>query len=514
MATFNFPITITTAGLQPQSPASIQAQLLAAVAATNPGYTGDLPASLIEDVSSTDVGAIVLIDQARVELVNSLTPYGANAFVLNQLGAVYGLTPGLASNTSVNVVFTGTVGYVISVGFQISDGTYIYQIQDGGVITGDGNSASLTAIATTQGSWVVPPNTVNQLVTSVPGAVTLSVNNSATGTPGGSAETEESFRARVLQAGLASAQGMPSFIKTQLQNLPGVVSRLVGVLATLGTGIEILCGGGDNYQIANAIFDSVFDPSALLGSTTHVVVTNPGSAPTTSEVAGGSITGTTYYATFTYTDALGNQTLPSPEATQAVSTSFLLKVTSPSPSTGAFYWDVYVSTTTGTETLQKKGIPIGTDWTQPVTGLISGAAMPVANTTATANVTVTLNNYPDNYNIEFVSPVEQVVTIALTWNTLLTSFAQADAINQITVQPIADYINSIGVGAPINLLELNNTFAIAVSAILDISNVDKLDWTVTINGNPASPVGGETIIESDPESYFSIQNTDITVVQG
>ena len=57
MATFNFPITITTAGLQPQSPASLLAQLLAAVAATNPGYTGDLPASFIEDISSTDVGA-------------------------------------------------------------------------------------------------------------------------------------------------------------------------------------------------------------------------------------------------------------------------------------------------------------------------------------------------------------------------------------------------------------------------------------------------------------------------
>ena len=279
---------------------------------------------------------IVLIDQARVELVNSLTPYGANAFVLNQLGAVYGVTPGLATNTSVNVIFTGTVGYVISIGFQVSDGTYTYQIQDGGVIGASGQSASLTAIATTQGSWPVTPNTVTQLVTSVPGAITLSVNNPLSGTPGGDAETEESFRARVLQAGLAASQGMPSFIKTYLQNLPGVVSRLVGVIVTLGVGVEILCGGGDNYQIANAIFDSVFDPSALLGSTTHVVVTDPVSAPTTSSVAGGSLSGATYYAKYTYTDAVGNQTLASPEQSQVVSASHLLKITSPAPSTGAF----------------------------------------------------------------------------------------------------------------------------------------------------------------------------------
>lgn len=511
---FNFPIVITSAGLQPQSPASLLSQLLAAVAATNPGYTGDLPASLIEDISSTDVGAMVLIDQAKVELVNSLTPNGANAFVLAQLGQVYGLTPGLASNTSVNVVFTGTVGYVINVGFQVSDGTYTYQILDGGVIGADGSSASLTAIATVQGSWPVPATTVTQLVTSVPGAVTLSVTNPTSGTPGGDAETEESYRARVLQAGLASSLGMPSFLKTQLQNLPGVVSRLVGVIATLGVGIEVLCGGGDNYQIANAILQSVFDPSALIESTTHVVVTNPTSAPTTSSVAGGTLTGATYYAKFTYTDASGNQTLASHQTTQVVATNFLLEITSPAPSTGAFYWDAYASTTNGAETLQQAGIPIGTNWTLPVTGLISGASIPVSNTTATANVSVTLNNYPDNYTIVFVSPVEQVVTLALVWNTSLSDFAQADAVNQITVQPLADYINSIGVGAPINLLELNNAFETAVASILDINAIIKLDFTITINGNTASPVAGETIIESDPESYFSILNTAITVTQG
>jgi Baseplate J-like protein len=515
MATFNFPITITTAGLQPQSPASLLAQLLAAVAATNPGYTGDLPASLIEDVSSTDVGAIVLIDQARVELVNSLTPYGANAFVLNQLGAVYGLTPGLASNTSVNVIFTGTVGYVISVGFQISDGTHIYQIQDGGVIGSDGNSESLTAIATQQGSWVVPPSTVTQIVTSVPGAVTLSVTNPLSGTPGGSAETEESFRARVLQAGLAATQGMPRYLKTQLQNLPGVVSRLVGIIVTLGTGIEVLCGGSDNYEIANAIFNSVFDPSALIGSTTHVAIANPTDAAVGTETPGGTLAGRVYYMKYTYVNATG-ETLPSPEGGPfAIDLDNLAVFTSPAASTGAVGWNAYVTGGgSNTETLQASNIAIGTDWTEPLTGLITGASPPATNTTYNATVTVTLNNYPDNYDIIFVSPIEQVVTISLTWNTNLSSFAQADAVNQIAVQPIADYINSIGVGAPINLLELNNAFAVAVSSILDLSNIDKLDWTITVNGNPVSPDAGETIIESDPESYFSIQNTDITVTQG
>lgn len=85
------PVVLDKSGLQPQSPLSLRAQLLALVAATNPGYTANLPGSLIEDISSTDVAALALIDSARVELVNSLTPYGANAFLLLQLGNIYGV---------------------------------------------------------------------------------------------------------------------------------------------------------------------------------------------------------------------------------------------------------------------------------------------------------------------------------------------------------------------------------------------------------------------------------------
>ena len=59
--------------------------LVALVASENPDYTANLPGSLIEDIASTDVGALTGIDQARVDAINSVTPYGANAFVLAQL---------------------------------------------------------------------------------------------------------------------------------------------------------------------------------------------------------------------------------------------------------------------------------------------------------------------------------------------------------------------------------------------------------------------------------------------
>jgi hypothetical protein len=52
------------------------------VAAEVPDYTANLPGSLIEDISSTDVQALATIDQARVDAINSFSPYGANAFAL------------------------------------------------------------------------------------------------------------------------------------------------------------------------------------------------------------------------------------------------------------------------------------------------------------------------------------------------------------------------------------------------------------------------------------------------
>src|SRR5208337_1611673 len=108
------PTVLPLTGEQPLPPAFIQQTLLAEVAATNPGYTAQLPGLLIEDISSTAVGALIACDTAYVDLINSVTPYGANEFVLNQLGQVYGVTPGLSTNTSVNVVFNGPAGVVIA----------------------------------------------------------------------------------------------------------------------------------------------------------------------------------------------------------------------------------------------------------------------------------------------------------------------------------------------------------------------------------------------------------------
>src|SRR6185437_1116413 len=260
--TWNFPVVITQQGLQPQTPANLSSQVQANATANSPGITLNLPASLISDMSGTVVGAVSVMDSAKVETVNSLTPYGCNTFALGQLGQLYlgQSQPGVATNTSVNVVFyvPSSIGWVIPNGFLITDGTYTYQIQVGGVIGSTGYSGTLTAIAVQAGAWSIPANTAFTAASSVPSTVAISsITNALAGTPAGSAESWGSFRSRVLTAGLAACTSGPRLIKTFIGALLGAASNLIGVQAANG-GIRVVVGGNaDVYQIAYAIFTAV-----------------------------------------------------------------------------------------------------------------------------------------------------------------------------------------------------------------------------------------------------------------
>lgn len=401
---FDFPIVITAAGLQPQAPSTLRQQLVTTVAATNPGYTDNLPGSLIEDVSSTEVAGIALCDQAKVELVNSLTATGANEFLLTQLGQQAGIPMGVPTNTAVNVVFSGTVGYVIPNGFLIKDGGgHTYQVQGGAAIGSGGSSPTLTAIAVLAGSWSVPAGTVTGLVTSVPGTITLSVTNPLEGTPGTTdPESPESYRGRVLQANLASSVGTSRYIKTQIGKVLGVAANLISVQQS-GTNLRIVVGGSpDVYQVAYAIFISVDNPGILVGS--------------------------------------------------------------------------------GVSSLR--------------------------------NVTVSLNDYPDTYSILYVSAPSQTVTLSVTWNTSLANFTGGAAFPSLVQQPLVNYINSIPIGNPINVMEMNKVFQDAVSSLLDPSLLTRLVFTVFINGVSTAPASGTYAVSGDPESYFTAVTTGITVNQG
>ena len=263
------PLLFSSGGPAATPPATLQQALLALVASQVPDYTANLPGSLIEDISSTDVGALVAIDQMRVDAVNNVSPYSANPYLLAQLGLQFGLPQGKPANGSVFVVFAGSAGYVIPPGFMVSDGTYQYVIQDGGTVAGSGFSAALYAVSTNSSTFAIPANSVNVVITSVPSPYTLTVTNPLAGVPALASETTESYRSRMLLAQQVSISGAQTYLKTLLLAVPGVSPRLVSV-RIVGRDWEVICGGGDPYEVAGAIYRGVSTVALLTGSSTVI----------------------------------------------------------------------------------------------------------------------------------------------------------------------------------------------------------------------------------------------------
>jgi len=119
-------------------------------------------------------------------------------------------------------------------------------------------------------------------------------------------------------------------------------------------------------KLIAAVSDSV-PPFEYDGST-------PAAAPTLSSTAGGALPPTTYYVRVVY----NGYATPSAESVLAVAGGNVLVVHSPPavvlPLVTTTY-DVYVGTSSGTETKQNTApINIGTNWTEPNTGLVAGGA--------------------------------------------------------------------------------------------------------------------------------------------
>ena len=394
------PLLISSAGAVSASPQALQTLLLANVSALDPDYTANLPGILIEDISSTDVGAMVQIDQARVDAVNCMTPYASSPYVLAQQGQMLGIAQGLPTNTNCFVVISGNPGYYIPKGFIVSDGTYQYSVQDGGAIQTGSTTVPLYVVAIQAGTWAVPIGSITNIVTSVPSPYALTVTNAVAGIPGGVAQSVQSYRAQIMQATTAAAQGTPAFLLTQIQKVPGVLSRLTTIIAAT-SGWKILCGGGDPYAVAGAIYSAVLDLSTIVGSSTSI-----------------------------------------------------------------------------------------------------------------RNVNVTLTDYPNNYNVVYVNPPQQIVGVSAIWNTSLTNFAAAAQVDQLAQAAILSYVNSINVGQPLNIFALNSAFQQAVVSVLPINYLTTLEFSITINSTPVSPEAGTGIISTDAESYFEAFATGITVAQG
>ncbi|HEM8614026.1 TPA: baseplate J/gp47 family protein [Citrobacter amalonaticus] len=458
-------------GPVPKTSEELRADLVSRATELSPGITTDLPGSLIEDIVGTDVGALLIADQIRVDLINSVGPLKANMYMLNLLAQQAGISAQKTEgSTTVPVTFSGPAGFVIPQGFLVSDGTYTYQIADATVVLSSGVSSMVTAIATNTGSWAVPVGSVNQILTSLPSEITLTCTNPVAGTPGGAPETNFEFRERVWEAQMSTVQGYPGFIRQKLTDLSDVQARLVSVVQS-GSSWIVMCGGGDIYEMAGAIYKSAGDISRLKGADLNVTgITNANPGVVTTDITHGFSSGQVIRITGV-TGMVGINNVP-------------LTITVLSPHT----------------------FSIGIDTT--VSGSWTGGGLITPNL---RNNVVTINDWPDNYLIPFVIPLQQLVTIKFEWATESTNYLTDATISSLVSEPVIQYVNSIYAGKPLNINNIKDVFLQSINSTIDMSLITTLNVIVTVNGVITSVDSGTNIISGDPYSYWFIASDGVTV---
>lgn len=533
-------INVTSAGAQPTPPSSLRDQLVTAVKLTRPGYTDNLPGSLIEDMVSTGVGALAIIDQAAVDLFNSMTPQTANPYILGLLGLQAGIQKGLKTNASAYVTFIGLAGFSIPKGFVVSDGLNQYATQDSAVLgnavptsfTGsiNGNTLTVTAITSGQlmvgdtitgpnvaagtvvtapgsgtggigtytvnnaqnvasegmngathgtatiyvvaknsGSWAIPPNTITTIVSSVPSGYTLYCSNANTGLPSTTDETDAMYRARVMDANIAPSTGQMAYLKTLIRNVPGVQYRLVSASPSG----KLIIGGGDPYAIAAAIMRGLFDLGDMIGSSVQS-------------------------HTWSGTGVINGNVLT------------LSGVTGGTVQVGDIIQGIGIANPTIITAL---GTGSGGDGTYIINYAQTVASGAVNGGNSARNMIVNIVDYPDNYWILWVVPVQQVIAIAINWSTIAQNFTANTAISDAVTQALSDYINNIPVGQALNTYTINKIFLEAVSNIIDPSLISAITPTITLNGNVVTPAPGTALIAGDSEGYFITDATKITLTR-
>ena len=174
--------------------------------------------------------------------------------------------------------------------------------------------------------------------------------------------------------------GFDSFLLTEPDD-----STVTGQSIGVGTGsvatfqLERTFGGFVEPILAPNTVSAVYLSAVSIPAAGYVAPTNGALTSTTA----GALAGATYYVRSTWVTNSG-ETLPATETSLAVAINKVLNVAHPTGAApaGAIGWNVYVSTTTGIETLQNASpIAVGAAWVEPTSGLVAGAALPVANTT-------------------------------------------------------------------------------------------------------------------------------------
>jgi hypothetical protein len=532
-------INVTAQGAQPTPPAVLRANLLNLVASQRPGYTASLPGSLIEDISSTDVGALALIDQATIDLLNSLTTNQANEYLVPLQGAQMGIPQGVQSNSSAYVQFTGIAGYVIQKGFVVSDGLNQYTVQDGGILESASPCSFTGAIAATTltvtgitgqimigdtitGAGVTANTVITGFGTGTGGNGTYTVNNTQTVSAKAMTGMTHGTTSLYVVANQYGTWAIPSgSISTIVTSVPTgypltCTNVSGGIIATTAESIDLYRARVAQAQLAPAV-GSLSYLKTQIAKVTGVQSRLISVSGTNKIIVGGgdpyAVANAIFKGQFDVANLQGS-----------------LNHSHVWSATGSIMGAVLTITAVASGTIAVGDIVSGSGLAVPTVIMLGGTgsggtgtyllnysqSIPSESITGAAsnqNVITSIIDYPDSYTILYVSPIAQSVSIALNWSTVAPNFTANSTVAASAGAALVSYINAVQVTTALNVYKLQQAFMDSLVTIIEPTLISNLTFTVSIDGVVTAPTSGTGLIPGNAEGFFITDISKIAITR-
>lgn len=245
----------TSNGYEKRSASEIKTSLVSFMKRNNATYQ-ELSADVQNNLLDTSAATISEVENAVSSLANSFGPsfQGDNGFMWEQQAASMGLKYKDATKSKVTLKFTGDPGLYIPANTETKYG-YKTDVS----ITLDTTGTGYVS-ASSDDESVYAAGTIDSVATKV--SDTLTVTNPSATIPSQPEETNDELRIRSQRTIRSPRIGGLDYALLQLTSLEGVQERLCNFnfsQTTLKRGIEVIVGGGNSNEVANAIFKSFFD---------------------------------------------------------------------------------------------------------------------------------------------------------------------------------------------------------------------------------------------------------------
>ena len=262
---------IGNTGVIKDNPTDIRDDILNQAIDNVEGFT-NLPSGIQNNLLDESVIVISEIQDMLSNVMNSVSPLYANDFIVRELGAAFGLKIKDKTLPNTTITFYGLPGVVIPEGVAIgnADGSKKFITTKSDIINASGQ-VSIYCEGADYYDTPTPANTLTVMLNQVLNVTSCTnLNDAVETTP---AETISEFRTRFQNRALANRSGTVATLNDELKKVEGTVDRLciykASQIVEKGVSkavLEVIVGGGDDYQVALAIFNSVLYPDIFVSN--------------------------------------------------------------------------------------------------------------------------------------------------------------------------------------------------------------------------------------------------------